>query len=627
VHPVHLQAVRGVEAIFLWITAALISVAVIPTAAQEPALEKLPPLDGTKLCVGPSVDRLTDGRLLEAPSTHGPKAISPRRVEHFRSMPKPAVLPDGTLAAYFIDHEGPGLASTPERQTVYARYFQDDGKTWSEPETLINLPAEAGGFGYFVPLVDAVGEVHFFILCDGNTGVIRPRSSASGSLPVEPIARQRLDLWHVKSTQGRTKWTRPRQIWQGRAGDLQSVTQLSSGRIILPLCYYVDRNWGNRGDGLARFTYTGQFDTTVLYSDDAGETWEKSPSVLRTITPDLSSYGAVEPVVLELADGQVWMLLRTQLGRFYESFSENGEIWSPARPSRITSSDSPAALVRLPDKRILMLWNNCQRHPYAQGSRHVLHAAVSADDGASWFGYREIIRDPHRNEPPPPNGDHGVSYPFVAVGRDGTVFYSLWVQTGDGRSLEMLDPRWLDETSAADDFRDGLENWSTFGTTGAALAEDPENEHSRVLSLVKKDTNWPTAAVWNFPKARRGRLQLELSMSADSLPLSIELSDHFSPPADDQSRLHSLYHIDITGGGNASDDALKIAADKWTTIAINWDCSDGSAKLAIDGDLKRNLKQQHVSQGPSYLRLVYAAGKESPGPALVRKVNVKVSDD
>ena len=51
----------------------------------------------------------------------------------------------------------------------------------------------------------------------------------------------------------------------------------------------------------------------------------------------------------------------------------------------------------------------------------VLHAAVSNDEGRTWRGYREIARDPARNEPPPPNGDHGVSYPFASLTADGRV--------------------------------------------------------------------------------------------------------------------------------------------------------------------------------------------------------------
>src|SRR5207244_4131563 len=99
--------------------------------------------------------------------------------------------------------------------------------------------------------------------------------------PVEPLARQRLDIWHVRSTGGRKKWLTPRPIWKGRAADLQSVIETRAGRLILPVSYFVDRNWSNRGSGPDQFTFTGQFDTTVLYSDDQGTTWKTSPSVLR----------------------------------------------------------------------------------------------------------------------------------------------------------------------------------------------------------------------------------------------------------------------------------------------------------------------------------------------------------
>jgi hypothetical protein len=41
----------------------------------------------------------------------------------------------------------------------------------------------------------------------------------------------------------------------------------------------------------------------------------RSPALLKVQTPDLTTIlGAVEPVVLELRDGRVWMLIRTQRG-------------------------------------------------------------------------------------------------------------------------------------------------------------------------------------------------------------------------------------------------------------------------------------------------------------------------
>ncbi len=145
-------------------------------------------------------------------------------------------------------------------------------------------------------------------------------------------------------------------------------------------------------------------------------------------------------MVLELEDRRVWMLMRTQMGRIYESFSDDGASWSKPRPSRFISSDSPAGILRLDDGRIVLFWNNCLRFPYAYGGRHVIHAAISDDDGDTWRGYREVGRDPLRNEPPPTKGDFGTAYPFPATTADNAVI----VRTGQGEGrvrVIRMDPR------------------------------------------------------------------------------------------------------------------------------------------------------------------------------------------
>src|SRR5689334_14169154 len=70
--------------------------------------------------------------------------------------------------------------------------------------------------------------------------------------------------------------------------------------------------------------------------------------------PDLTTYGADEPAIIQLKDGRVWMLIRTQRGRFYESYSNDGAYWLPALPTKLFSSDSPAGLIRLKDGGILL---------------------------------------------------------------------------------------------------------------------------------------------------------------------------------------------------------------------------------------------------------------------------------
>jgi len=543
----------------------------------------------------------------------------PERVGHFEQMPKVALLPDGMLAAYFLQHHGPGLPDTEDVQKMRVRTSRDNGKTWGEPAELFALPREAGGFGYFERLVDKDGEVHFFLLCDGNTGVIRPREKSATRPVVEPIGRQSLDVWHVRSTDQRTKWSSAKQIWKGRAGDLQSVLQLKNGRIILPLCYYVPRSWSQRGEGFNAFTFTGQFDTTALYSDDGGATWTKSPSVLRTPTPNLSSYGAVEPVGIELNDGRVWFLMRTPMGRFWETFSsDGGHTWSPAQPTSILSSESPAGFVRLPDKRIVLIWNNCNRFPYAAGARNVLHAAVSSDEGKTWQGYREILRDPKRVDPPPPNGDHGVSYPYCSLMADGRVIYSLWVQTGQGRSLEVFDPNWLSETTQRDDFASGeIEPWSTYGTKGPEIVSADGAKDGKALAIRKADVEWPSGAVRNFPSGKSGSLKLRVLMEKDFGGASIQLTDHFSVPFDLEDRCFSSYEVQLRPDG-------PVKTGEWTDLEIRWDGEKRIAQVLVNGNPVSTLPAQRVGAPLNYLRIHPLCIDAEKGRLLVDDVQFEV---
>ena len=549
----------------------------------------------------------------------------PERIAHFDQMPKVVLLPGGTLAAYFLQHRGPGLPQTEDVQKMRVRTSSDNGKTWGEPQELFALPREAGGFGYFERLADKDGEVHFFFLCDANTGVVRMREKTDKQPAVEPLGRQSLDVWYVRSTDGRTKWTEAKPIWKGRAGDLQSVIQLKDGRLILPLSYLVPRSWGSRGEGFNAFTYMGQFDTTVLYSDDGGATWTKSSSVLRTPTPNLSAYGAVEPVAIELKDGRVWMLLRTQLGRFWESFSsDRGATWSAPQPTGIPSSDSPAGLLRLPDERILMIWNNCLRYPYAQGARNVLHGAVSNDEGKTWRGCREIARDPKRVEPPPPGGDHGVSYPFVSLTPDGRAIYSLWVETGDGRSLFTVDPNWLTATEQRDDFASGeIEPWSTYGTKGAEIVSNDAAKGGKVLALRKADAEWPSAAVRNFPAGKTGSLKLRLLIEPGFGGASIQLTDHFSVPFDVEDSYFAQYELRIGPQGEV-EQGKRVSPNEWTDVELRWDGTKRACDVFVKGQPVASLPLRREGMPPSYLRIRPLSSDVDKGRLLLEHVHVKV---
>ena len=272
----------------------------------------------------------------------------------------------------------------------------DGGATWSKPRVEFEFRKPAG---VPVVLVDQEGELHAFLLVRRGGGRT-------------PTVDYFYDIWHAATRDGRTRWSRPQRIFEGYVGALNGVVQLENGRIVLPHQFWVP--------GLRSEPPTGSHVVTTSYTGDGGRSWRLSPARLTSpCRSDYigSNYGATEPVATQLRDGRVWMLIRTQTGFLYESFSPDGIEWSEARPTRFRSSNSPANLLRLPDGRLVVFWNNCENPSRVDGepvytTRDALHVAISADEGHTWAGYREAFRDPNRNQSPPRRGDRGTAYPF-----------------------------------------------------------------------------------------------------------------------------------------------------------------------------------------------------------------------
>jgi len=549
------------------------------------------------------------------PRTPTAKANGPTRLAIMDIRMVIVKLRDGTLMGCFSRAADNG-------QEAAARYSRDNGRTWSDPQTLFRLPQNSGVWGLSEALVDREGEVHLFIL-NAPTGDMIASGEGERVLTGE-LAGQRLDIWYAKSARGRTEWPPPRLIWKGYTGALNSVIQMTNGRIVLPFSYLTSRTWAKRGEGLDAFTFMGQFDSTAIYSDDGGATWRLGSSVRVSVPDIVSAYGAVEPVIIQLKDGRVWMLIRTQLGRFYESFSEDGAAWSDPRPTTILSSDSPAGIVRVPDGRIVLFWNDCLRFPYAYGGRHVLHAAISDDEGKTWRGYREVARDPKRNEPPPPNGDFGTAYPFPAVTNEGTIIYCTG--QGAGRELLMLlDPDWLLETSQKADFGKGADEWSVFGTKGVEFVPHPEKPNARVLSMRKTDPAWPAAAVWNFPAAREGRVRMRMMIEPGFKGTVIGITDHFSAPFDMEDRFYNVFNLEIGPGGRLLEQA-HLVPSRWHELVLEWSHAKRQCRVRLDGRAAGTLPLLRETTGLCYLRMRSTAEGTDAAGFLVESFEARITE-
>ena len=176
-----------------------------------------------------------------------------------------------------------------------------------------------------------------------------------------------------------------------------SMIQLSSGRILIPVFALIGRFYPPGHLLRAPFCIDGLCTSYVYYSDDEGQTWEKSGEVVITLplwTDIPSGYEACEePFAIELKDGRVMMVLRTRMGRLFQYFSENGgESWTSPEPMELAASSTPADITRIPTTGdLLICWTQISKQEIIDGlNRHRLSVAISTDEGKTWGNFKNL---------------------------------------------------------------------------------------------------------------------------------------------------------------------------------------------------------------------------------------------
>jgi len=255
---------------------------------------------------------------------------------------------DGTLLLAWSDfYQKNGEDEGPAR--IVGKLSADGGRTWGAPYTLVE---NTGGCN--------VMEVNFLRLKGGRLALFYcQKNTAATDCRIEE---------RVSADDGRT-WGPPQQL--SPAGKYTGLTngrslRLASGRILLEV-------------------YEGG-DCYCVLSDDEGRTWRDS----QRVRPAQSE--AFEPACIELKDGRVLMLLRTEAGRQYRSLSrDGGQTWATPVPTALTGTPAPAALTRVPGTGdLLVIWNH---NPGAR-RRNPLTTAISRDEGRSWSHLRNLEDQP-----------------------------------------------------------------------------------------------------------------------------------------------------------------------------------------------------------------------------------------
>ena len=315
----------------------------------------------------------------------------PRRLRNSEADIIP--LKDGSLLLGWTEfYAGSGADHGPAR--ISGKVSTDGGRSWGEEYTLVE---NDGGCN--------VMEVNFLRLRDDRIALFYCQKNTE-STDCRVMMRTSAD-------EGKT-WANPKQL--SPDGKYTGLTngrsiRLTSGRILLEA-------WENG-------------DSYCYLSDDDGETWSASQRVK-------PGDGCWEPACIELKDGRVLMLMRTQLGGQYQSFSSNGgETWSEPEPSALVGTAAPVAISRVPTTgHLLAIWN---RNPGAS-KRNPLTAAISKDEAQTWEHLRNIEDAP----------DDAWAYPAVTWVDNQALLTYFNYAGGLSLQLKILPADWFYEEIPAD---------------------------------------------------------------------------------------------------------------------------------------------------------------------------------
>ena len=233
-----------------------------------------------------------------------------------------------------------------------------------------------------------------------------------------------LPTYTVRSLDGGKTWQDVQKLHNEWTGAIRDMIETRHGNVV-----FTSMMMRNNPGHHTVLTYT---------SRNEGRDWERSNVI------DLGGIGhhggVTESTVEQLRNGDLWMLMRTNWGTFWETTSrDEGLSWVDIKPTNISASSAPAMLKRLASGRMVLVWN--RRFPEGQdyyplsggdnqwsevansNHREELSIAFSDDDGKNWSKPTVIAKiDSTKTK------EKWLSYPYVFEAKPGV----LWITTMQG---------------------------------------------------------------------------------------------------------------------------------------------------------------------------------------------------
>jgi len=271
------------------------------------------------------------------------------------------LLKDGSLLMAYTEFYG-GVGTDWGKARIAAKTSKNSGHTWSDSFTLVENQGQMN-----------VMSPSLLRLKSGKLAMIYMLKNSEADCRV---------LYLTSSNEGKT-WTQPRGVtpsirYWGMNND--RLVQLKSGRLLAPLWFVDDWRKSHHTRGV------------VFYSDDEGQTWKAGSEVDIPQGPR----GVDEPAVVELKDGRVLMMIRSDLGKVFKSLSSDAGLnWSQPEALPLDSPTAPSSIARIPSTHdLLFVWNNSPKGPKHTQDRFPLAAAISRDEGKTWGKIKNIDATP-----------------------------------------------------------------------------------------------------------------------------------------------------------------------------------------------------------------------------------------
>jgi sialidase-1 len=243
----------------------------------------------------------------------------------------------------------------------------DDGKTWSEPQTITSTPLDDRDAG-LIQTKEGTLLVSWFTSLGFEKSTFPAaveRYARHGEKIPEETREKWLGNWVRRSEDGGKTWLEPvRTISTAPHGPIQ----LRDGRLL----YIGNGEWQGKGTII------------VEQSSDDGRTW----SVLTTISkPQDLAGGFGEPHLVALASGKLLAMFRfepkdRQCFLMQSESDDGGKTWSPIHSSGIWGY--PPHMIQLKNGWVLVSYGY-RREPFGE------RTCISRDDGKTWDVENQIL--------------------------------------------------------------------------------------------------------------------------------------------------------------------------------------------------------------------------------------------